>query len=78
MAAKLTEETDHPDELVVKEFAQCVQVLLRRALGKLRCSRHERFPQAMHEPGYQGWGISRTTLRGSGGTLHLVMHFFSR
>src|SRR5260370_888725 len=49
MSAKLTNEEDHPDERVIKEFAQCVQVLLRRAHGKHKCVLHERLLESLHE-----------------------------
>ena len=42
MGAKLTNDDDRPDERVIKEFAQCVQVLLRKAHGKRMCLHHMR------------------------------------
>jgi hypothetical protein len=49
MAAKLTADNGHPDERVIKEFAQCVQVLLRKAHGKHTCTNHQQFLQVLHE-----------------------------
>jgi hypothetical protein len=48
MRAKLTNE-DRLAERVIKEFAQCVQVLLRKAHGKRTCVHHTRLLESLHE-----------------------------
>jgi hypothetical protein len=51
LEAKLSNhEEDHPDERVIKEFAQSVQVLLRKAHGKRTCTHHRRLIESMREP----------------------------
>jgi hypothetical protein len=49
MSAKLTNEENRPDERVIKDFAQCVQVLLRKAHGKHTCVHHGRLLESLHE-----------------------------
>ena len=47
---KLTGESEeHPDEIVIKEFAQCVQVLLRKAHAKRSCAHHQRLFGRLHQ-----------------------------
>jgi hypothetical protein len=50
--AKLTgdEYDDRPDERVIKEFAQAVQVLLRKAHAKRSCAHHKRLIESLREP----------------------------
>lgn len=52
LEAKLTadEDEEHPDERVIKEFAQSVQVVLRKAHGKRTCEHHKRLIQSLREP----------------------------
>lgn len=46
---KLTGKEEHRDEEVIKEFARCVQVLLRKAHGKRTCEFHKRLLAPMQE-----------------------------
>lgn len=48
MSAKLTNDENCLDERVVKEFAQCVQVLLRKAHAKRTCVHHQRLLRSLH------------------------------
>jgi len=48
MTTKLKHDADHRDEQVIKEFAQCVQVLLRKAHGKRTCKYHQHILQMLH------------------------------
>src|SRR5437588_5050589 len=51
LQAKLgSDEEEHPDERVIKEFAQSVQVLLRKAHGKRSCKHHKRLIESLREP----------------------------
>ena len=49
MQRKLEDDDDHTDETVIKNFAHCVQALLRKAHAKSMCANHKRILENLYE-----------------------------